>query len=146
VQINAEQGFTFSSALRTFLRSDPDVIMVGEMRDRDTASIAIEASLTGHLVLSTLHTNSAPETVTRLVEMGIDQFLIADALLGVLSQRLTKRLCVKCRKPHPASAEELNALLAEYAVDLERTAAWKKDPAVAERRLRDEWMDLFGNA
>src|SRR6185295_9514606 len=143
VQINAEQGLTFAGALRTFLRADPDVIMVGEMRDRETAAIAIEASLTGHLVLSTLHTNSAPETVTRLIEMGMDPYLIADGLLGVLAQRLTKRLCVKCRMPHAASIEELKSLLAEYAVDMDRTPAWRQDPGAAARSLVDDWKRLF---
>jgi type II secretory ATPase GspE/PulE/Tfp pilus assembly ATPase PilB-like protein len=146
VQINAEHGITFATALRTFLRSDPDVIMVGEMRDRETASIAIEASLTGHLVLSTLHTNSAPETVTRLLEMGTDPFLIADGLLGVLAQRLAKRLCLKCRKPRAATAEEMQLFVNEYAVDRERSPSWKKDPAAAERALRDNWMERFANS
>ncbi len=89
VQVYSKIGYTFSKALRSFLRSDPDVIMVGEMRDSETAQIAIQASLTGHLVLSTLHTNSAPETITRLIEMGIDPLHFSDALLGVLAQRLT---------------------------------------------------------
>jgi type II secretory ATPase GspE/PulE/Tfp pilus assembly ATPase PilB-like protein len=143
VQIQAEQGITFAGALRTFLRADPDVIMVGEMRDQQTAAIAIEASLTGHLVLSTLHTNSAPETVTRLIEMGMDPYLIADGLLGVLAQRLTKRLCVKCRMPHAASIEELKSLLAEYAVDMDRTPARRQDPGAAARSLVDDWKRQF---
>ncbi|MCV4691120.1 ATPase, T2SS/T4P/T4SS family, partial [Escherichia coli] len=84
-----------------FLRADPDVIMVGEIRDEETARIAIEASLTGHLVLSTLHTNSAPETVTRLLDMGMDPFNFADSLLGVLAQRLVRRLCNECRVSRP---------------------------------------------
>jgi type II secretory ATPase GspE/PulE/Tfp pilus assembly ATPase PilB-like protein len=150
VQINAEQGLTFASALRTFLRADPDVIMVGEMRDHETAAIAIEASLTGHLVLSTLHTNSAPETVTRLVEMSLDPYLIADALLGILAQRLTKRLCIKCRKPRAASEDELKILLNEYVMERERlerdrSASRTHDPALAERQLRESWMERFAN-
>jgi type II secretory ATPase GspE/PulE/Tfp pilus assembly ATPase PilB-like protein len=97
VQVHPKIGLTFASALRSFLRADPDVIMVGEMRDQETAETAIEASMTGHLVLSTLHTNSAVETVTRLLDMGVDPFNYADALLGVLSQRLVRRLCRACR-------------------------------------------------
>ena len=99
VQVNAKIGLTFAHVLRSFLRADPDVIMVGEMRDRETADTAIEASMTGHLVLSTLHTNSAVETVARLLDMGVDPFNYSDALLGVLSQRLVRKLCEKCRKP-----------------------------------------------
>ncbi|MBU5635465.1 Flp pilus assembly complex ATPase component TadA [Geomonas sp. Red69] len=99
VQVNAKIGFTFAEALRSFLRADPDVIMIGEMRDAETSKIAIEASLTGHLVFSTLHTNSAPEAAVRLIEMGMDPFNFSDALLGILAQRLAKRLCPKCKKP-----------------------------------------------
>ena len=104
VQINPKIGLTFAHAMRAFLRADPDVIMVGEMRDQETVKIAIEASLTGHLVFSTLHTNSAPETITRLIDMGMDPFNFADALLGILSQRLVRTLCDKCKKSyHPSS-------------------------------------------
>ena len=99
VQVNAKIGFTFAEALRSFLRADPDVIMIGEMRDAETAKIAIEASLTGHLVFSTLHTNSAPEAAVRLIEMGMDPFNFSDALLGIVAQRLAKRLCEHCRRP-----------------------------------------------
>jgi type II secretory ATPase GspE/PulE/Tfp pilus assembly ATPase PilB-like protein len=101
VQVNPKIDWTFAKALRAFLRADPDVIMVGEMRDEETAQMAIEASLTGHLVLSTLHTNSAPETVTRLLDMGMDPFNFADSLLGVLAQRLVRRLCNHCRQLAP---------------------------------------------
>ncbi len=111
VQVHAKIGFTFAAAMRAFLRADPDVIMVGEMRDHETASIGVEASLTGHLVLSTLHTNSAPETITRLLDMGLDPFTFADALLGVLAQRLARRLCTDCRHSHQASSTELEELL-----------------------------------
>jgi type II secretory ATPase GspE/PulE/Tfp pilus assembly ATPase PilB-like protein len=97
VQVNSRIGWTFAAAMRTFLRADPDVIMIGEMRDEETARIAIEASLTGHLVMSTLHTNSAPESVTRLLEIGLDPFMFSDSLLGVLAQRLVRRLCPDCR-------------------------------------------------
>lgn len=114
VQVNAKIGFTFAQAMRAFLRADPDVIMVGEMRDMETASTAVEASLTGHLVFSTLHTNSAPETVTRLIDMGLDPFSFADALLGVLAQRLTRTLCKQCRTRTPAEPKEKDELKSLY--------------------------------
>ena len=107
VQVHPQIGFTFAAAMRAFLRADPDVIMVGEMRDQETASTGVEASLTGHLVFSTLHTNSAPETVTRLVDMGLEPFSFSDALLGVLAQRLARRLCTSCREQYSATATEL---------------------------------------
>ncbi|HUF22382.1 MAG TPA: ATPase, T2SS/T4P/T4SS family, partial [Burkholderiales bacterium] len=116
VQVNPKIGLTFAAALRSFLRLDPDVIMVGEMRDAETARTGIEASLTGHLVLSTLHTNSAPESITRLLDLGMDPFNFADALLGVLAQRLARALCADCRKPHKGSQEELRALAEEYCL------------------------------
>jgi type II secretory ATPase GspE/PulE/Tfp pilus assembly ATPase PilB-like protein len=114
VQVNPRIDWTFAAALRSFLRADPDVIMVGEMRDAETASMAVEASLTGHLVLSTLHTNSAPETATRLLDMGVDPFNFGDALLGVLAQRLVRRVCSGCGVSHPAGAEALESLSREY--------------------------------
>jgi type II secretory ATPase GspE/PulE/Tfp pilus assembly ATPase PilB-like protein len=114
VQVQPKIGLTFQEALRSFLRADPDIIMIGEMRDVDTAKTAIEASLTGHLVLSTLHTNNAPETVNRLIEMGLDPFHFADALLGVLAQRLARRLCDRCKEPYHPSQEEYDALLRTY--------------------------------
>ena len=114
VQINPKIDWTFAKALRSFLRADPDVIMVGEIRDRETAQMAIEASLTGHLVLSTLHTNSASETVTRLLDMGMDPFNFADSLLAVLAQRLVRRLCTKCLKSRPATADEVNELAEDW--------------------------------
>jgi len=118
VQVNPKIGFTFASAMRAFLRADPDVIMVGEMRDVETASIAIEASLTGHLVLSTLHTNNAPETVVRLVDMGLDPFSFSDALLGVLAQRLARALCRQCREPYIGTKEEFDELANAYGPEL----------------------------
>ncbi len=114
VQVNPKIDWTFAKALRAFLRADPDVIMVGEIRDTETAQTAVEASLTGHLVLSTLHTNSAPETVTRLLDMGMDPFNFADSLLAVLAQRLVRRLCGECRTSRPATDEEVQELLADY--------------------------------
>lgn len=114
VQVNAKIGLTFASVLRSFLRADPDVIMIGEMRDRETSHIGVEASLTGHLVFSTLHTNTAPETVTRLLDMGLDPFNFADSLLGVLGQRLVKTLCPRCREKYSPSKKELEELALEY--------------------------------
>ncbi len=117
LQINMKAGPTFAQAMRAFLRADPDVIMVGEMRDHETVKMGIEASLTGHLVFSTLHTNSAPETITRLIDMGMDPFNFADALLGVLAQRLTRVLCPKCKEPyHPEKLEydHIKDLYGEY--------------------------------
>ncbi len=114
VQVHPKIGFGFKEALRSFLRADPDVIMIGEMRDAETAKTAIEASLTGHLVFSTLHTNSAPETVVRLIEMGMDAFNFADAMLAVLAQRLGRRLCDQCREPYHPSREEYDDLVHAY--------------------------------
>ncbi len=114
VQINPRIDWTFAKALRAFVRADPDVIMVGEIRDEETAKTAIEASLTGHLVLSTLHTNSAPETVTRLLDMGMDPFNFADSLLAVLAQRLVRRLCTHCVTSRPATEAEVEELLSDY--------------------------------
>jgi type II secretory ATPase GspE/PulE/Tfp pilus assembly ATPase PilB-like protein len=114
VQVNPRIGFTFAMALRSFLRLDPDVIMVGEMRDLETAGTAVEASLTGHLVLSTLHTNSAPETVTRLLEMGLDPFSFSDSLLCVLAQRLARRLCTDCKEGYQPTEFEFSEVIDEY--------------------------------
>lgn len=114
VQVNPRIGLTFAAALRSFLRLDPDVIMVGEMRDEETAAIAVESSLTGHLVFSTLHTNSAPETLTRLLDMGIDPFGFADSLLCILAQRLTRRLCDRCKEKYVPDDDEWSELVTEY--------------------------------
>jgi type IV pilus assembly protein PilB len=110
VQVNPKAGLTFASALRSILRSDPDVVLIGEIRDHETAQIAIEASLTGHLVLSTLHTNDAPSAVTRLIEMDIEPFLVGSALDCIVAQRLARKLCDKCKAPYQPSFEELQAL------------------------------------
>ena len=144
VQINKKAGLDFATIMRAFLRADPDVIMVGEMRDKETVSTGIEASLTGHLVFATLHTNSAPESIIRLLDMGMDPFNFADALLGILAQRLAKRLCKDCKKPHIASAEEVKLLLSEYAEELKSTVSWNKDPNAAMQSLYGEWIRLFG--
>jgi type II secretory ATPase GspE/PulE/Tfp pilus assembly ATPase PilB-like protein len=114
VQMNPRIGWTFSAAMRTFLRADPDVIMIGEMRDEETARIAIEASLTGHLVLSTLHTNSAPDSIARLLEIGLDPFNFSDSLLAILAQRLVRRLCTECMQERPATEDELLAMASHY--------------------------------
>ncbi len=114
VQVHPKIGFTFANALRAFLRADPDVIMIGEMRDKETADTAIEASLTGHLVLSTLHTNSAAETVTRLLDMGCDSFNFADAMLGVLAKRLCKRICEHCKEGYHPTRQEYDELALGY--------------------------------
>jgi len=119
VEVKPKIDFTFARAMRAFLRADPDVIMVGEMRDYETASIGVEASLTGHLVFSTLHTNSAPETVTRLIDMGIDPFNFADAMLGILAQRLVRTLCRECREAYRPEAAEIEELAAAYGPGFE---------------------------
>ncbi len=114
VQVHPKIGFSFAEAMRSFLRADPDVIMIGEMRDPETAKTAIEASLTGHLVFSTLHTNSAPETVVRLIEMGMDPFNFSEAMLGILAQRLTRRLCPDCCESYHPNREEYDELVRAY--------------------------------
>ena len=134
VQVNAKIGLTFAAALRSFLRLDPDVIMVGEMRDPETARTGVEASLTGHLVFSTLHTNSAPESVTRLLDLGMDPFNFADALLGVLAQRLARALCPDCKKPHKLSEEEVRVLLKEYC----------DGTPLAPAEVRKRWESSYG--
>jgi type II secretory ATPase GspE/PulE/Tfp pilus assembly ATPase PilB-like protein len=145
VQMNPKAGLTFATAMKAFLRADPDIIMVGEMRDKETTAIGIEASLTGHLVFATLHTNSAPESIIRLLDMGMDPFNFADALLGVLAQRLGKRLCSKCKTPHAASQEELKEMLEEYCQELKNTDAWKKDPKAAYEGVYREWAKSFAD-
>jgi len=139
VQVNPRIDWTFAKALRAFVRADPDVIMVGEIRDEETAKTAIEASLTGHLVLSTLHTNSAPETVTRLLDMGMDPFNFADSLLAVLAQRLVRRLCTQCRVGHPATWEHIEELLSDYL------HAYPNEEAGGGREaLRESWVAEYG--
>ncbi|MBK9218311.1 MAG: GspE/PulE family protein [Uliginosibacterium sp.] len=145
VQINRKAGLDFPTIMRAFLRADPDVIMVGEMRDAETVSIGLEASLTGHLVLSTLHTNSAPESVVRLLDMGMDPFNFADALLGVLAQRLAKRLCSNCRTPYIASQAEIDQLLDEYAEDLRKTPAFNLNPDAAREALLEDWQNRYAD-
>jgi len=127
VQVQPKIGLTFAAAMRAFLRADPDVIMVGEMRDKETADTGIEASLTGHLVLSTLHTNSAVETVTRLLDMGCDPFSFADAMLGVLAQRLARRICKECKEQYIGTKEEYEELRQGYGPEYWDTLGIKQD-------------------
>ena len=145
VQMNPKAGVTFAVAMRAFLRCDPDIIMVGEMRDKETVAIGIEASLTGHLVFATLHTNSAPESINRLLDMGMDPFNFADALLGVLSQRLTRKLCSECKRAHVATQAELKVLLEEYSLELLATESWKKGVKAAKDAQMQSWIAEFGN-
>ena len=145
VQMNPKAGLNFATAMRAFLRADPDIIMVGEMRDKETTAIGIEASLTGHLVFATLHTNSAPESIIRLLDMGMDPFNFADALLGVLAQRLAKRLCGKCKQPHTAGQDEVKLLLEEYCQELKNTDSWKKDPKGAYEAVYRDWAKSFAD-
>jgi len=145
VQVNRKAGLNFATAMRAFLRADPDVIMVGEMRDEETVSVGIEASLTGHLVFSTLHTNSAPESVVRLLDMGMDPFNFADALLGVLAQRLTKRLCPKCKQAYHPDGAELSDLLDEYCTDLQLTSPFKEGADAARKEIAKHWQSAFAD-
>jgi type II secretory ATPase GspE/PulE/Tfp pilus assembly ATPase PilB-like protein len=137
VQVNPKIDWTFAKALRAFLRADPDVIMVGEIRDSETAQTAIEASLTGHLVLSTLHTNNAPDTVTRLLDMGMDPFNFGDSLLAVLAQRLVRRLCPHCRVSRQASEDEVQELLADWL------AAFPEGLAPPADEVREQWLARY---
>ena len=139
VQVNPKIDWTFAKALRSFLRADPDIIMVGEIRDRETAQMAIEASLTGHLMLSTLHTNSAAETVTRLIDMGMDPFNFADSLLAVLAQRLVRRLCAECRTAEVASDDIVNELLDDYLHAFPATLRPDRES------VRQAWLGEFGH-
>ena len=136
VQVNSKIGWTFAVAMRSFMRADPDVIMVGEMRDAETAKIAIEASLTGHLVLSTLHTNSAAESIVRLLDLGMDPFNFADALLGVLAQRLARRLCPDCKTGYTPAAAELEELVLQYC----------NETAIDARTQMQKWTGHHGGA
>ncbi len=143
VQVNRKAGLDFATVMKSFLRADPDIIMVGEMRDKETVSIGIEASLTGHLVFATLHTNSAPESVIRLLDMGMDPFNFADALLGILAQRLAKKLC-DCKEPYTPDAAEVRSFVTEYAEDLQQVPAWQADPQGEAKRLYDGWVRQYG--
>jgi type II secretory ATPase GspE/PulE/Tfp pilus assembly ATPase PilB-like protein len=129
--------------MRAFLRADPDIIMVGESRDKETVSMGVEASLTGHLVFSTLHTNSAPESITRLMDMGMDPFNFADALLGILAQRLAKKLC-DCKQSYVPDADEMRLFVTEYVEELRHSKAWQADHAGETRKLLESWNQTYG--
>jgi type II secretory ATPase GspE/PulE/Tfp pilus assembly ATPase PilB-like protein len=142
-QVNPKAGFTFATAMKAFLRADPDIIMVGEMRDKDTTSIGIEASLTGHLVFATLHTNSAPESINRLLDMGMDPFNFADAILGVLAQRLAKRLC-KCKKAYSPDQTEIKHFITEYCSELVNTPDFKADLNGSYKKVFERLQKDYG--
>ncbi|SMB31073.1 Type II secretory pathway, ATPase PulE/Tfp pilus assembly pathway, ATPase PilB [Sterolibacterium denitrificans] len=142
VQVNRKAGIDFAMVMRAFLRADPDIIMVGEMRDAETTGIGIEASLTGHLVFATLHTNSAPESVVRLIDMGMDPFNFSDALLGILAQRLAKRLC-KCKEPYTPDEDEMRLFIKEYCTELQRTEAFLKDADAARDAIYQRWLNSY---
>ncbi len=142
VQINKKAGIDFATIMKAFLRADPDIIMVGEMRDAETTGIGIEASLTGHLVFATLHTNSAPESIIRLLDMGMDPFNFSDALLGILAQRLAKRLC-KCKEAYTASDEEMQMFLKEYCSELIHTETFRKDANAAYDAVYQRWLNTY---
>jgi type II secretory ATPase GspE/PulE/Tfp pilus assembly ATPase PilB-like protein len=146
LQVNPKIGLDFAAAMRSFLRADPDVIMVGEMRDRETASIGIQASLTGHLVLSTLHTNSAPESITRLLDMGMDPFNFSDAILCILAQRLARTLCKNCRQSYHLSLEEYTSLAREYGLDYfnDRVAIPFKDDLMLNKSIGCDECNGYG--
>jgi len=133
VQVHKKAGLTFANALRSFLRQDPDIIMVGEMRDLETASIAVEASLTGHLVLSTLHTNDAPSAVIRMIDMGVEPYLVSATVIGVLAQRLGRRICSKCKKPYEVPAGELRRFGFKTANPDEMVTLWRGEGCEACR-------------
>lgn len=143
VQVNKKAGLDFATVMKAFLRADPDIIMVGEMRDAETTGIGIEASLTGHLVFATLHTNSAPESIIRLLDMGMDPFNFADALLGILAQRLGKRLCKNCKEAYHPDQNEIRQLLNEYSAELTHTDAWLKDPQGSLETIYKEWVSRY---
>jgi type II secretory ATPase GspE/PulE/Tfp pilus assembly ATPase PilB-like protein len=144
VQVNKKAGLDFATVMKAFLRADPDIIMVGEMRDKETTSTGIEASLTGHLVFATLHTNSAPESIIRLLDMGMDPFNFSDALLGILAQRLAKRMC-SCKQPYNPESAEIKSFLQEYCDELQNTSTFKKDPKLAMENVYRDWVKTYGN-
>ena len=148
MQVHAHIGLTFASALRSMLRADPDVIMVGEIRDRETADMAVEASLTGHLVLSTLHTNSAAETLVRLNDLGLDAFALSDSLVGVMAQRLVRRVCSDCVQWQPMPGETLHTLMQWAQQDLPTDHPWRENAALHahwqhELGIQHPWMQAY---
>jgi type II secretory ATPase GspE/PulE/Tfp pilus assembly ATPase PilB-like protein len=144
VQVNKKAGLDFAAVMKAFLRADPDIIMVGEMRDKETTGTGIEASLTGHLVFATLHTNSAPESIIRLLDMGMDPFNFSDALLGILAQRLAKRMC-SCKQAYVPDPAELTAFLREYCEELMNTPRFKADPKGSMEAVYKDWVKYYGN-
>jgi type II secretory ATPase GspE/PulE/Tfp pilus assembly ATPase PilB-like protein len=144
VQVNKKAGLDFAAVMKAFLRADPDIIMVGEMRDKETTGTGIEASLTGHLVFATLHTNSAPESIIRLLDMGMDPFNFSDALLGILAQRLARRLC-SCKEAYNPEGAEIKSFLQEYCDELQNTTTFKKDPKSAMENVYRGWVKQYGN-
>ena len=144
VQVNRKAGLDFSVVMKSFLRADPDIIMVGEMRDKETTGTGIEASLTGHLVFATLHTNSATESIIRLLDMGMDPFNFSDALLGILAQRLAKRLC-SCKQAYSPEPAELTSFLREYCDELQNTPRFKADPKGSMEAVYKDWVKNYGN-
>lgn len=122
VQVNTKAGLTFAAGLRSILRQDPDIVMIGEIRDEETAEIAVRASITGHLVLSTLHTNDAPSSVARLIDMGIEPFLVAESLSGIIAQRLVRRLCPHCREKHLTTPAEMEILKTDRPAEIYQSA------------------------
>jgi type II secretory ATPase GspE/PulE/Tfp pilus assembly ATPase PilB-like protein len=145
VQVNKKAGLDFAMVMKAFLRADPDIIMVGEMRDKETVGTGIEASLTGHLVFATLHTNSATESIIRLLDMGMDPFNFSDALLGILAQRLAKRLCAKCKQSYNPAPEEMKAFLTEYCSELINTSTFKQNPKAGYENVYKEWVKDYAN-
>ena len=146
VQVNRKTGLDFATVMRSFLRADPDIIMVGEMRDKETVSMVLEASLTGHLVFATLHTNSAAESIVRLLDMGMDPFNCADALLGVLAQRLARRLCLHCRSSYVAPEHEVDSLLAEYCAEIRPAASCEGEGAARKALARRQWTERYADS
>ncbi len=145
VQVNRKAGLDFATVMRAFLRADPDIIMVGEMRDKETVGMGIEASLTGHLVFATLHTNSAPESIVRLLDMGMDPFNFADALLGILAQRLAKRLCGNCKQAYQPSDIELELMLTEFCEELQNTEKFRKDAKAGRAAVLAGWRERYAD-
>ncbi|GAB4457855.1 MAG: ATPase, T2SS/T4P/T4SS family [Armatimonadaceae bacterium] len=139
VGVNRKAGLTFATALRSFLRQDPDIIMVGEMRDLETADIGIEAALTGHLVLSTLHTNDAPSATTRLIDMGVEPFLVSATVIGILAQRLARRICFECKEPYEVPVSEL----LRFGFNLEDESLRVKFPKLADVQSLDDMITLY---
>uniref|UniRef100_UPI00313AF9C8 GspE/PulE family protein n=1 Tax=Pseudoduganella sp. OTU4001 TaxID=3043854 RepID=UPI00313AF9C8 len=146
VAVQRETGMDFSTALSAVLHADPDQVAIGDMRDKDTAAMAIEAALSGRMVLGSLPTGSATDTIGRLHEMGCERFALADALLGVLSLRLAKRLCEHCKLAYHPGEAELELLLAEYVEELQKTDAYRAEPRATQLRIVAGWRERYGDA